>query len=96
VKRVGKKMNCPVLDAFDLPGGDESVEHYGQHLPEGLHLSDSGNGLVCEGLMSLLQMDQVPFFIHITSQLSNPYNMASRFAVEAAFSQLSPITDGRR
>jgi lysophospholipase L1-like esterase len=57
VKRVGKEMNCPVLDAFDLLGGDESVEHYGQHLRDGLHLSDSGNELVCEGLMRFLQMD---------------------------------------
>jgi hypothetical protein len=50
-------MNCPVLDAFDLLGGDASVEHYGQHLRDRLHLSDKGNELVCEGLMSLLQMD---------------------------------------
>lgn len=57
VKRVGKEISCSVLDVFTLLGGDESVKHYGKHMRDGLHLSESGNELVHEGLMRLLQTD---------------------------------------
>jgi lysophospholipase L1-like esterase len=55
VKGVGNETNCPVLDVFDLLGGNGPVEEYGTHLRDGLHLSESGNVLVYKGLMKLLQ-----------------------------------------
>eukprot|EP00980_Cylindrotheca_fusiformis_P021199 scaffold8150_cov118-Cylindrotheca_fusiformis.AAC.8 len=57
VKRVGKDMGCSVLDVFSLLGGNRSVQHFGKHLRDGLHLSDSGNEIVHTGLMKLLQKD---------------------------------------
>ena len=55
VKQVGKDLNCSVLDVFALLGGNGSVDQYGKHLRDGLHLSESGNELVYQGLMKLIQ-----------------------------------------
>eukprot|EP00591_Stephanopyxis_turris_P005298 CAMPEP_0195525180 /NCGR_PEP_ID=MMETSP0794_2-20130614/25481_1 /TAXON_ID=515487 /ORGANISM="Stephanopyxis turris, Strain CCMP 815" /LENGTH=265 /DNA_ID=CAMNT_0040655575 /DNA_START=81 /DNA_END=878 /DNA_ORIENTATION=+ len=59
VKSVANEYNCSVLDVFELLGGnDEPAKNtYGRHLRDGLHLSESGNTLVYEGLMALLQND---------------------------------------
>jgi lysophospholipase L1-like esterase len=57
VKAVGKQANCSVLDTFDLLGGNGSVEEYGKHLRDGLHLSESGNVLIYKGLLELLRDD---------------------------------------
>lgn len=57
VKQVGKDTKCSVLDVFDVLGGNGPVEEYGKHLRDGLHLSESGNVFLYEGLRSLLQDD---------------------------------------
>jgi lysophospholipase L1-like esterase len=62
VKAVGKQVNCSVLDTFDLLGGNGSVEDYGKHLRDGLHLSESGNVLIYEGLLELLR-DKYPHLL---------------------------------
>ena len=54
VKEVGRETDCPVLDVFDLLGGNGPVEEFGKHLRDGLHLSESGNVLAYEGLMDLI------------------------------------------
>eukprot|EP00536_Pseudo-nitzschia_multiseries_P001108 jgi/Psemu1/2563/gm1.2563_g len=46
--------HCPVLDTWELLGG-EDLETYRSHLCDGLHLSDSGNQLVYEGIMTVIQ-----------------------------------------
>jgi isoamyl acetate esterase len=47
-----------VLDVFDLLGGNsDSVETYSRHLRDGVHLSESGNRLVYEGFMKLLDQE---------------------------------------
>jgi hypothetical protein len=47
--------NCSVLDTWTLLGGYETANVYGTHLRDGLHLSESGNKLVHQGLMQLLE-----------------------------------------
>ena len=54
VKEVGRDTGCPVLDVFDLLGGNGPAEEFGRHLRDGLHLSESGNVLAYEGLMKLI------------------------------------------
>ena len=54
VKKVAKKYaDCEVLDTWELLEGHAS--HYSCHLSDGLHLSESGNKLVYEGLMDLIK-----------------------------------------
>jgi len=57
VKGVAKQVKCSVLDVFDILGGNDSVDEYGKHLRDGLHLSESGNVLVYEGLMEQIGKD---------------------------------------
>lgn len=52
-KRIAKELDCTVLDTWELLGGDSPG--YGKHLFDGLHLSESGNELIHEGLMRLLK-----------------------------------------
>ena len=54
-KQVAKELNCPVVDTWELLGGDKPG--YEKHLCDGLHLSESGNELIHEGLMKLLKKD---------------------------------------
>jgi isoamyl acetate esterase len=62
-KDVAMDQNCLLLDVFDLLGGNvESIGSdlaFSTHLSDGLHLSESGNTLVYEGLMNLIQ-NQIP------------------------------------
>lgn len=53
LKAVGAEMGCPVLDTYDLLGGDKSG--FEKHLTDGLHLTGSGNELVYNGLMSMIR-----------------------------------------
>lgn len=53
VKEVARQYDCLVVDVFALLGGQE--ENHAPHLSDGLHLSGSGNELVYDGLMQLLQ-----------------------------------------
>lgn len=55
-RRVAQELNCPLLDTWELLGGD-NLATYRQHLCDGLHLSESGNELVFDGLMKLLKKD---------------------------------------
>lgn len=55
VKTVSNQKECSVLDVFDLLGGNGPVEEFSKHLRDGLHLSESGNVLVHEGLMKLIE-----------------------------------------
>mmetsp|Transcript_23398 Transcript_23398/g.32787 ORF Transcript_23398/g.32787 Transcript_23398/m.32787 type:complete len:282 (-) Transcript_23398:192-1037(-) len=54
VKEVATSLDCPVLDVFELLGGNDGSENYGKYLRDGLHLSSSGNQLVYEGLTNLI------------------------------------------
>jgi lysophospholipase L1-like esterase len=47
--------NCSVLDTWELLGGNTSK--FSGYLCDGLHLSDSGNRLVYEGLMELIKRE---------------------------------------
>ncbi|MGK3741187.1 MAG: lysophospholipase L1-like esterase [Bacillariaceae sp.] len=53
-KMVGSSLNCPVLDTWELLCGND-LDVYKSHLSDGLHLSDSGNQLVYEGLMQIIK-----------------------------------------
>jgi lysophospholipase L1-like esterase len=66
VKEVAANTNCAVLDVFELLGGNsDDPEKYGHHLRDGLHLSESGNKLVYQGLKNLIATD----FIHLAPML---------------------------
>lgn len=65
VKEVGREMNCPVLDLFDLLGGNGPAGEYAKHLRDGLHLSESGNVLAYEGLMDLIRRE-LPHLLPMT------------------------------
>lgn len=52
-QQIAAEHDCAVLDVYELLGGDG--DDYGKHLSDGLHLSESGNTLVYEGLMSLVK-----------------------------------------
>lgn len=54
-KRVAAELGCSVFDTWEILGGDK--EGYGLHLCDGLHLSESGNELIFEGLMDLLKSE---------------------------------------
>lgn len=59
-KAKAEELGCPLLDTWELLGGSsKTVQDYGQHLRDGLHLSDSGNRLVHTGLMNLIET-QIP------------------------------------
>jgi lysophospholipase L1-like esterase len=51
--QVATALNCKVLDTWTLLGG--SGNDRTQHLSDGLHLSESGNRLVYQGLMELIE-----------------------------------------
>ena len=51
LKEVGKKLNCPVLDLFEIFEKSENKDFF----YDGLHLSSLGNRLVFEGLMELVK-----------------------------------------
>lgn len=48
-KDVAKANGCSALDVFELLGGDGN--DYGMHLIDGLHMDQSGNTLIYNGLM---------------------------------------------
>lgn len=54
-KRVGQSCGCLVLDTWALLGGQNPG--FERHLCDGLHLSESGNRLVYEGLQNLIQSE---------------------------------------
>jgi isoamyl acetate esterase len=62
-RNVAVDQNCLLLDVFDLLGGNNEGNGpepaFSIHLSDGLHLSESGNTLVYEGLMTLVQ-NQIP------------------------------------
>lgn len=51
--QVAAEHDCAVLDVYDLLGGDSG--DCSKHLSDGLHLSESGNVLVYEGLMGVIK-----------------------------------------
>lgn len=52
VKKVAQKMNCEVVDTWELLEGNSANKS--KHLSDGLHLNDSGNRLVYDGLMDCI------------------------------------------
>jgi lysophospholipase L1-like esterase len=54
-KKVAKQLNCPVLDTWELLEGHTS--NFSAHLSDGLHLSESGNRIIYEGLMDLIKKE---------------------------------------
>jgi len=55
LKEIGKEMDCPVVDTYQLLGGDEGEEFYGRYLVDGIHLTGEGNSLVYDGLMEVIR-----------------------------------------
>ena len=53
LKEVGKNLNCPVLDLFEVFEKSEDKDFY----CDGLHLSTLGNKLVFDALMELISKD---------------------------------------
>lgn len=53
VKQVGAKHDCLVVDTWELLSG--RTNEFGKYLSDGLHLNESGNRLVYQGFMDLLQ-----------------------------------------
>ena len=54
-KQVALKHNCKVLDTWELLEGHSKI--YGQHLSDGLHLSESGNKLIHDALLDLIRTE---------------------------------------
>ena len=56
VKSVANDLNCYIVDAFSLLGGDHDggEAHYGQYLEDGLHLNESGNNVLYKVRLPLL------------------------------------------
>lgn len=55
VKRVASHdKDCFVVDVFDLLGGKD-LQKFAPYLSDGLHLSSSGNQLVYQGLLDVIQ-----------------------------------------
>jgi len=58
VKKVANKfknVNCIVVDTWNLLDGDKDNAKNNKHLSDGLHLNDSGNRLVYEGIVAALK-----------------------------------------
>ena len=53
VKEVAQKLDCPVIDTWELLKG-HSDEH-GKYLLDGLHLEESGNRLIYQAVMNVIQ-----------------------------------------
>jgi lysophospholipase L1-like esterase len=57
VKQVATEHDCHVVDTWELLSG--STDDRSKYLSDGLHLNESGNRLVYQGIMELLQ-DKYP------------------------------------
>jgi len=56
VQKTAQKFNCPVLDSFNLFGGDTDDESiYQDYLSDGLHLNGHANLILYRALMDLIQ-----------------------------------------
>jgi len=53
IKQLGPELNCEVIDAWVLLGGD-SDDRMG-HLTDGVHLSESGNRHIYDAVMNLIR-----------------------------------------
>mmetsp|Transcript_20705 Transcript_20705/g.45071 ORF Transcript_20705/g.45071 Transcript_20705/m.45071 type:complete len:263 (-) Transcript_20705:179-967(-) len=55
LKNVASSLDhCPVLDTWELLGGDD-FDTYQSYFCDGLHLNNTGNQLVYEGIASIIQ-----------------------------------------
>jgi len=57
VLAIGKELDCPVVNTYDLLGGDDGEGSYGKYLIDGLHLTEEGNRIVYDGMMDVLKRD---------------------------------------
>jgi lysophospholipase L1-like esterase len=55
VKQVGAEHDCHVVDCHEVLSGSANKNEFGKHLSDGLHLNESGNRLVYQAFMELLQ-----------------------------------------
>mmetsp|Transcript_4531 Transcript_4531/g.6442 ORF Transcript_4531/g.6442 Transcript_4531/m.6442 type:complete len:289 (-) Transcript_4531:355-1221(-) len=55
VKEVAREMGCPVVDTFELLRGNGEEKDFEDYLVDGLHLTEKGNAIVFEGLMSVIK-----------------------------------------
>jgi lysophospholipase L1-like esterase len=55
VKQVGAELDCHVVDTWDVLSGGANESEFGKYLSDGLHLNESGNRLVYQAFMELLQ-----------------------------------------
>jgi lysophospholipase L1-like esterase len=55
VKQIAAKLNCHVVDAWELLDG--ATEERGKYLSDGLHLNEEGNRRLYDGLMQLLEKE---------------------------------------
>ena len=55
VKQVGAEHDCHVVDNWEVLMGGKDKNEFGKYLSDGLHLNESGNRLVYQAFMKLLQ-----------------------------------------
>lgn len=54
VINIAKEMDCAVVNAYDLLGGDEGEEKFGKYMTDGLHLNEEGNTILYQGLVEVI------------------------------------------
>jgi len=52
---IGQDLGCPVVNTFDLLGGDQGEDSYGKYLTDGLHLNEEGNRVLYGGIMDVIK-----------------------------------------
>jgi lysophospholipase L1-like esterase len=55
VKQVGAELDCHVVDTWKVLSGGMDKNEFGKYLSDGLHLNETGNRLVYQAFMGLLQ-----------------------------------------
>jgi lysophospholipase L1-like esterase len=55
VKQVGAELDCHVVDTWEVLSGGMDKNEFSKYLSDGLHLNESGNRLVYQAFMELLQ-----------------------------------------
>jgi lysophospholipase L1-like esterase len=55
VKQVAAAHDCHVVDSWEVLSGSTNESEFGKYLSDGLHLNESGNRLVYQAFMELLQ-----------------------------------------
>lgn len=65
---IGKELNIPVLDTFELLKGHKEEKEYEDFVTDGLHLTEQGQTIIYDGLMKLLEET----YPHLVPDTINP------------------------